>query len=518
MSNPEHHPAGAAPTPLGGSEPALEMRGIVKRFGDYTALDRVDFELAQGEVHALLGENGAGKTTLMNVATGIIDADAGTIAVGGREARIRSPRDATRLGIGMVHQHFRLVRNFTVAENVHLGLGGVGRLVSRRELERRTAEWSERFGFDVDPSARVAELSVGQLQRVAIMRALVRGANILVLDEPTAVLTPQAASQLFSIIRGMVAEGRTVVFISHKLDEVIEIADRISVLRGGARIATLPKEECTTVSLARLMVGHEMKEVRPRPREHQGDPLLVAQGLRTGEADRRGALKDVDVAVLGGEILGVAGVSGNGQAELAQVLTGMLKPAAGTVRVGDRELGGAGARAFGKAGVGHVPEDLRIGLSLEQTIEMNAVMKVVEQPPVRRGPFLVRSAIRPYARELLERGGLAALEVTRRAGTLSGGQAQRLVIQRELRAGNRALVAVHPSRGLDVAATQAVHEALLDARSHGAGVLLVSEDLDELFELSDRIAVMYEGRIAATLERAAFDREQVGLLMGGGGR
>jgi simple sugar transport system ATP-binding protein len=265
------------------------------------------------------------------------------------------------------------------------------------------------------------------------------------------------------------------------------------------------------------MVGHEMRELHPRERSKEGSPILTAEGLRTSRDEGRRALRDVDLSVLAGELVGVAGVSGNGQEALAQVLTGMRQPDAGMVRVDGRDLTGATARTFGKAGIGHVPEDLRIGLSFGQTVEMNAVMKVVDQPPIGRGPFLRRSAIRPFARELLARAGLSAIGVTRRAGTLSGGQAQRLVVHREMHAGRRALVAVHPSRGLDVAATQAVHEALLDARARGVAVVLISEDLDELLQLSDRIVVLYEGQVAGTLDRAQFDRERIGLLMGGGG-
>lgn len=494
---------------------AFEMAGFVKRFGGVVALDGANLQLSPGEVHALLGENGAGKTTLMNIAVGILSADAGRMIVGGEPVQIDSPREAFRLGLGMVHQQFRLVRNFSVAENVHLGWERTPGLVSRRTLERRTAELSERYGLAVKPTARIWQLSLGEMQRVAILRALVRGAKILILDEPTSVLTPQESATLFQIIRSMVADGRTVVFISHKLDEVMEIADRVTVLRAGQNVATLPKVECSPAVLARLMVGRELHKSGSGDSVVSGAPVLVATGIEA--ADERGLriLQGVGLSVRAGEILGVAGVSGNGQSGLAEVVTGMRRPDDGRIEIAGHDLTGAGAREYTRAGVGHIPEDLRVGLAFDESVEMNSAMKAIDEPPIARGPFIRYSQVRSFAEQVLDAAGLPLVDATRHASTLSGGQAQRLVVQRELRAGRRVLVAVHPTRGMDVSATLALRDELLRARAEGVAVLLISEDLDEVLDLSDRIVVMYEGQIVGEQDRSEFDRERIGLLMGG---
>ena len=495
----------------------LEMVGVNKRFGAVEALREANFQVRRGEVHALLGENGAGKTTLMNIAAGIIAADSGRILVEGKEITGSSPREAFSAGLGMVHQHFRLVRHFTVAENVHLGLEKEHVVTTKRLLEKRTRELSERFGIDVRPEARISDLTVGERQRVAILRALVRGARILILDEPTSVLTPQEALRLFTTVRVMTEEQRSVVLISHKLDEVMEVADRVTVLRGGSRVATASRDDCSTSKLAQWMVGHEIVKVSARGGTSTQDRVLALKDVDADDSGRS-ALRGVTLEVYGEEIVGVAGVSGNGQRSLAEIATGVRSPSRGKVEVGGRDLTNRSAQAFVSAGVGYIPEDVHTGLALRENVEISAIMRRVERPPIRRGPLLIRTEARSFARKLLDEAGLGKVRSMRLASTLSGGQAQRLIVRRELDAGRRVLVAVHPTRGLDVAAMTTVQQLLLDARSKGVGVLLISEDLDELIQLSDRLVVMYEGRVTGEFLRRDFNREQIGLAMGGSQR
>ncbi len=491
----------------------LELEHISKRFGPVVALDDTDLQVRTGEVHALLGENGAGKTTLMNIACGVIRADAGHICIGGRQVAVRSPRDASRFGVGIVHQQFRLVENLTVAQNIHVGWRERSLLVSDEMLRRRTAELSARFSFDLDPGARVSQLPAGQQQRVAILRALARGARVLVLDEPTSVLTPHDASRLFDVIRSMSSAGQTVVLISHKLDEVMHVADRVSVLRHGRRVATLPIADCDHRSLARLMVGHQLQPLVHRP-ARPGPDALVASEISVADERGRATLRSVDLSVRAGEIVGVAGVSGNGQRELAEVITGMRPPSTGTVWVGG-DLTGASAREFIHAGVGHIPEDPRTGVVMSAPVDSNAVMKNADRPPVRRFLLVSPAQIRTLASRVLAAAGLRHVSGARRTGTLSGGQIQRVLVHRELLAGTRLLVVVNGTAGLDIAAAQEVRANLLKARDDDVGLLLISEDLDELLELSDRLIVMLGGRIVAEFARSDFDREQIGLLMGG---
>jgi simple sugar transport system ATP-binding protein len=504
----------ASQTKTESSGPELELSGIVKRFGAVTALDRVDLDLRRGEVHALLGENGAGKTTLMNVACGIIRADGGTIKVRGEAIRVASPRDAFQHGIGIVHQNHRLIAGLTVAQNLHIGWKETPAVVSASTLQQRTRELSERFQLDVDPSARISKLSVGEHQRVAILRTLARGARVLVLDEPTAVLTPQETENLFGIVRTMAAEGHTVVFISHKLAEVMEIADRISVLRAGRRLATLPKAESDFKSLARLMVGHDVVFSPQRDLGPAGEPVLTVDDVTLASHGEPGSEVRVSLSVRGGEILGVAGVSGNGQSELAEIITGMRRSEAGVVKVAGREV--FSPSDFMREGVGHVPEDQRVGMIFDQSIETSAVIKeTTTGTRLRKGPLLLRSKVRAFASQLLEAAQLGHINSARRVATLSGGQTQRVLVHREMVAGRQVLVVVHPTRGLDVAATAYVRETLLAACRTGVAIVLISEDLDEVLMLSDRIVVLYEGQIAGEVARAEFDRERIGLLMSG---
>jgi ABC-type uncharacterized transport system ATPase subunit len=494
------------------------LTGIVKRFGAVRALDHVDFDVGHGELHALLGENGAGKTTLMNVASGLLRPESGEIRIAGTRVALRSPRDGYRAGVGMVHQNYRLVPKLSVAENIFLGWEKAPKIATTRDLERRTAELAEHFHLPVDPGVLVQQLSIGERQRVAIVRTLGRGAKTLALDEPTAALTPSEMTQLFEILRNLVADGHSVVFITHKLREVMEVADRVSVLRGGLRVATMPIGEATIGGLARLMVG-EMRDmlfptIEPTRKDDQ-QTAIAASALSARDDRGHLALDDVSLELRYGEILGVAGVSGNGQRELSEVMTGLRTPSGGTVKVRDAELAGRAPARFIEMGVGHVPEDPKTGLAFGEALTVNAALKSFDDPSMARGPWLVWSRIRRFARRVLELAGLGALTSDRMVATLSGGQAQRLLVYREIDASRGVLVVAHPTRGLDVAATQAVHEALLAAKRRDVGVLLISEDLDEVMALSDRLIVLYEGRLMATRAREEFHREEIGALMGG---
>ena len=504
-----------------GAPPAVEMRGITKLFPGVVANDRVDFAAAVGEVHALLGENGAGKSTLSNILTGLYRPDEGQIFLHGQQVHFHSPRDALDAGIGMVHQHFRLVEPFTVAENIvlgdHRGEGRAFRL-RPRTTERRVAEISKRYGLHVHPRARIWQLSVGEQQRVEILKALYREARVLILDEPTAVLTPQEAEVLFETLREMAAEGRTVIFISHKLHEVKAVADRVTILRGGRSIATVDASDATPRSLAALMVGRELAGPRPDQQVRGAGDLVLevedlsVQGDRGGQAVKRAALR-----VRAGEIVAVAGVAGNGQRELAEAIAGIRAPAQGRVRVGGRTLRGGDPRAAIGAGVAYVPEDrLGTGLAPSLSIASNFVLKAYREPVASRGPLLRLRTIRNRAVELIRRYRIAAPGPHAPARQLSGGNLQKVVLAREFSARPRVLVAAAPTRGLDVGAIEAVHAYVRDAAADEVAVLLISEDLDEILALADRIMVMYEGAILGEFTSGEADVEDIGLLMAGG--
>ena len=484
--------------------PAVSMRGITKRFPGVVANDRVDFEAAAGEVHALLGENGAGKSTLSNILTGLYRPDEGEILLYGRPVELHAPRDALDAGVCMVHQHFRLVERFTVAENIALGdhrREGRSFRLRYRAIERRVADLGERYGLAVDPRARVWQLSVGEQQRVEILKALYLDARILILDEPTAVLTPQEAEVLFETLREMAADGRTVIFISHKLHEVKAVADRVTVLRGGRSVATVAAAEATPRSLAALMVGRELVGGgTPAARAPGGVVLELDDVWAAG--DRGGAaVRGVSLAVRGGEIVAVAGVAGNGQRELAETVAGMRPPTRGAVRVAGKTLRTGDPRASIGARIAYVPEDrLGTGLAPSVSIASNLALK----------------AYRERAVELIQRYRIAAPGPAAPARLLSGGNLQKVVLAREFSSLPKVLVAASPTRGLDVGAIETVHAHLRDAAGEGVGVLLISEDLDEILTLADRIAVMYEGEIVGETARAGASVEEIGLLMAGG--
>ena len=496
-----------------GGAPALELRGITKRFGGLVANDAIDFDVRGGEVHALLGENGAGKTTAMRIAYGLTQADAGEIRVGGRPVAVRSPRDAIAAGIGMVTQHFALVRPMTVAENLALGRSTALRL-DLAEARRRASAAAERFGIRVDPSARVDELSVGEQQRVEILKALSRDCRILILDEPTAVLVPAEVEALFATLRSLVAEGLGVVFISHKLAEVRAISDRVSVLRRGVMVGTVAGGTDER-ELARMMVGRPTFGVEGSAQRtpESTEPLLRVRGLSaTGHGVA--ALTDLSLDVRGGEILGVAGVSGNGQTELLDVLCGMRAPTGGSVTVEGAELAGASPQRIMRAGVGRIPEDRHASLVGDLSVAYNLVLERLDE--FRRGGRIDEERIGEHAQSLIERFDIRARPHDPVA-TLSGGNVQKVLLARVLSRDPRVLVVAQPTRGLDVGATEYVRTQLLARRAAGTAILLVSEDLDELLALSDRLVVMYEGRIVGEMPVADADLERLGMLMAGRG-
>jgi general nucleoside transport system ATP-binding protein len=500
--------------------PVLELRGITKQFPGVLANDHIDFDLRRGEVHALLGENGAGKSTLMSILYGLYTADSGEILLNGKPVTISSPKDAIELGIGMVHQHFMLIPVMTVTENIVLANEPVkGRiLLDEKAAERRVAEVARTFNFAVDPHARIENITVGQQQRVEIMKALYRNADIVILDEPTAVLTPQEAQELFEILRTLKREGISIIFISHKLNEVLEIADRITVLRRGKRVETIPREGATEAGLARSMVGREvLLRVEKKPAQ-PGDHLLQVHDLVVRDDRGLEAVRGVSFEVRAGEIVGIAGVDGNGQTELIDALTGLRHAASGDVRVGGRDLTRATARAAFDAGLGHIPQDRqRRGLVLDFNLAENLVLHDYGKEPFSHFGWINPRRWFRWARGLLQEFDVRGGGPTTRGGSLSGGNQQKVVIAREVSRNPQVLIAAQPTRGLDVGAIEFVHRRLVEQRDAGKAVLLVSLELDEILSLSDRILVLYEGRIVAEFPPDVSE-EQVGIAMIGGRR
>jgi ABC-type uncharacterized transport system ATPase subunit len=505
--------------------PAIALRAITKRFGPVLANDAVDFAAHPAEVHALVGENGAGKSTLMSILAGLYRPDAGTLLLDGQPVAFRSPADAIARGIGMVYQHFMLIDSLTVAENVLLGLSRRGWRLDTSRVERELSDLADRFGLQVDPRAPVWTLSVGEQQRVEILRLLHRGARVLVFDEPTAVLTPGEANSLLQTMRGLAAAGFAVVFISHKLDEVLAVADRITVLRRGRTVATTTPVATDRRTLARLMVGRDLAafvehpDEEPRAAVPPGAPVLELRDLTVLGDTGRPAIAALSLRVRAAETLGIAGVAGNGQRELAEAITGLRPTAGGEIFIADRDATDHGPATLADLGVAHIPEDrLATGLIPSLDLAANAVLRTYDRPPLCRGPFLRPRPIADFADRLIADYDVAAPSRSATLGTLSGGNQQKLLLGRELAGEPRLIVAVHPTRGVDVGATEAIHRLLHEQRARGAATLLISEDLDELLALADRISVLYEGKIMGTVMAAGADRDHLGLLMAGGYR
>jgi simple sugar transport system ATP-binding protein len=495
----------------------LEMRDIRKEFPGVVANDGVSFDVRRGEVHALLGENGAGKSTLMNILYGLYRPDGGEIRLNGKPVTFSSAREAIQAGIGMVHQHFMLIPVMTVAENIVLGIEPRnGLLLDEAAADRRVADVAKTFRFEVDPDARVEDISVGQQQRVEIMKALYRNADILILDEPTAVLTPQEASDLFEILRTLRREGMSIIFISHKLNEVLEIADRITVLRRGKTIETVPREGATETSLARAMVGRDvLLRVDKKPAD-AGDVLLEVRDLHVRDDRGIEKVRGVSFDVRAGEIVGIAGVDGNGQTELIDALTGLQRIESGTVKIAGRALSHANARAALDAGIGHIPEDRqRRGLVLEFSIAENVALHDYAKPPNAKLGWLFPSRVIQRARTLIREFDVRGGGPFTRAGGLSGGNQQKLVAAREIDRDPSVLIAAQPTRGLDVGAIEYLHRRLVSERDEGRAILLVSLELEEILSLSDRILVIYEGQFAGE-HTGEVSEEQIGLEMLGG--
>lgn len=494
----------------------LVMKNITKRFPGILANDHVNFELRRGEIHTLLGENGAGKSTLMNVLDGIYYPDEGEIWVEGKRVDLRSPLDAMKNGIGMIHQHFMLVDSLSVVENVILGLKSQGFYIDYKSIADKVVALGEKYNFKIDPYAKIWQLSVGEQQRVEIIKTLFRGARILILDEPTAVLTPQESDELFRILREMKAEGKSIIFISHKLNEVMSVSDRITVLQKGRLVGTVNTADITEQQLAKMMIGREVLFRLERKKTETGPEVLHVEGLEAFNDRGIKALRSLDVSVHAGEIIGVAGVAGNGQVELAECITGLRHAVRGRILVQGADVTNATPCALADAGVNYIPAD-RLGVGLVpnlSTIE-NAALRNYKRAPICRRSFINYNAACSYADKLIKEFDIAVPVKSAPVKVLSGGNMQKLLLAREIEENPRLLIAEHPTRGLDVGATEFVRKTLLEQRDAGVAVLLISEDLDEILMVADRVAVMYEGRIVGIVDAHNADVDQIGLMMTG---
>ncbi|HEY90035.1 MAG TPA: ABC transporter ATP-binding protein [Thermoflexia bacterium] len=498
--------------------PVLELKGITKRFPGVLANDHIDLKLHEGEVLALLGENGAGKSTLMNVLYGLYTPEEGEIFVRGQLAAIQEPNDAIDLGIGMVHQHFMLVPVFTVAENVMLGMESIknGILLDRQDAAERVRDISQKYGLDVDPNDMVGDLPVGLQQRVEIIKLLYRNADILILDEPTAVLTPQEVKGLFEVIRSLVAQGKSVIFISHKLKEIREIADHVAVLRRGKMVGAADPKQCTERDLASLMVGRDVILEVPKKPANPEAVVLAVEDLRVMGDRGKLAVEGISFEVRAGEIVGVAGVQGNGQTELVEVLTGLREALSGSVRLLDHEILNAAPRVITEIGTAHVPEDRhRDGLVLGYSVADNLVLNTYYLPPVARGLVMQETVINQRADELVAEYDVRTPSIMTPAGNLSGGNQQKVIVARELSRDVALVIASQPTRGLDVGSIEYIHSQLVRKRDEGAAVFVVSSELDEVLSLADRIVVLFDGQIMDVVSAETAVKEEIGLLMAG---
>jgi general nucleoside transport system ATP-binding protein len=494
----------------------LEMRGISKRFPGVIANDNVNLHLHEGEVLALLGENGAGKSTLMNILVGLYRQDEGEILVRGEPVQIDSPRDSSDLGIGMVHQNFMLVPTMTVTENIILGMAGLPLVPDIREISKRIRALSEQYHLQVDPEAKIWQLSVGEQQRVEILKLIYRGAEILILDEPTAVLTPQEANELQEVLKIMTSEDKSAVFITHKMEEVMAFSDRVMVLQNGKLTATRKTSETSPKELARLMVGRDVLFRLEKEDINPGENVLELINIKVKDDRGLPALRGVSLTIRSGEILGIAGVAGNGQDQLAEVVTGLRTPTSGKVLISNQDATNNSPLGMIQSGVSHIPAD-RMGMGTVGNMQVseNLVMKGYRNEPISSGGFIRPKKILEFAKHMIESFRIATPTPKTRVKFLSGGNIQKTILAREIDSCEALMVAVYPSRGLDVGATEAVRNMLLEQRQKGMGVLLISEDLDELTSIADRIAVMFEGEIMGVIDSDEADIEMLGLMMSG---
>ena len=493
----------------------IKMEGITKIYPGTVACDKVDVEFERGKVHTLLGENGAGKTTLMKILYGLAEPNEGKIFVDDKEVKITSPKDAIANGIGMVHQHFMLIPPLSVVENMILSLNQNGLFVDKRTVSDKLMELSKRYGLAVDPNEKVENLSVGQQQRVEILKALYRSCDLLILDEPTAVLTPQETTELFSAVRNLLSENKGVVFISHKMNEVMEISDTITVLHLGKKVGSVRPEETDAQRLSNMMVGREVKFEVEKKVMPEGDVILDVEDLHA--FDERGieAVRGLSLKVRAGEIYGIAGVDGNGQSELIRSIAGLMKHT-GKVTVCGKDVSKAKPKEILDCGVAHIPEDRQgMGMIMNASIRDNLILDTFYNDEYQNGPFLKWKDLDEHAHYLVEHYNVKTPDIRYNGASLSGGNQQKMVVGRELDKDPKLLLAVHPVRGVDVGATEYIHNAIVKARDNGCAVLLVSTELDEIFELSDRIGVIYDGQITGVLDRKDAEIEKVGILMAG---
>lgn len=499
------------------STPVIEMRHIVKKFGDFAANDDINLQVQQGEIHALLGENGAGKSTLMNILTGLLQPTSGEIIINGQPVTVDSPSKSDALGIGMVHQHFMLIDAFTVTENIILGSEVTkGLSLDTKSAAKKIKALSEKYGLQVDPYAKIADISVGQQQRVEILKTLYRGADILIFDEPTAVLTPQEIDELITILHNLAKEGKSIVLITHKLDEIRAAADTVTVIRAGQSIKTFPVAGVSSQELADLMVGREVSFKTEKAAVKTGATVLKMADLEVHDARGVTAVKDFSLEVKSGEIVGIAGIDGNGQTELIQAITGLTKVQAGHVLLQGKEVTNKRPRQITEAGVGHIPEDrLRFGMEVDMTLSENLALQTYYKAPLSKNGILQTDEMDKLANKLVEEFDVRAAGIQVTAGSMSGGNQQKAVIARELNRDNELIIAAQPTRGLDVGAIEYIHQRLIAQRNAGKAVLVVSFELDEILNLSDRIAVINAGKIVGIVDAKDTNKQELGLLMTG---
>ena len=499
-------------------ENVIEMREITKIFGEFVANDKINLELRKGEIHALLGENGAGKSTLMNMLAGLLEPTSGEIVVNGKSEKLDSPSKSASLGIGMVHQHFMLVEAFTVAENIILGSEVTNKgVLDLKKANADILELSERYGLAVDPTAKVADISVGAQQRVEILKTLYRGADILIFDEPTAVLTPAEILELMDIMKTLVKEGKSIILITHKLDEIRAVADRVTVIRRGKSIQTVSIEGATNKDLAEMMVGRSVSFVTEKEEAQPKEVVLQISDLVVNENRGVPAVKELSLDVRAGEIVGIAGIDGNGQSELIQAITGLRKVKSGSIKIKGQEVVGLSSRKITEMNVSHVPEDRhRDGLVLEMMLSENIALQTYYKEPLSKNGVLNYNQINSYARKLMEEFDVRAANEIVPASALSGGNQQKAIIAREVDRNPDLLIVSQPTRGLDVGAIEYIHKRLIGERDKGKAVLVVSFELDEILNLSDRIAVIHDGKIQGIVKPSETNKQELGVLMAGG--